>query len=261
MRLFLFVGNDGKNLYLCVLYTIMIKADKLFYTPNFDAKASAYTLPEDESKHAIKVLRMQAGEHIHLIDGKGGLFEVEITNPHPKRCELNIVSSQTNYGKRNFKLHIAIAPTKNMDRLEWFLEKATEIGVEEITPVICRNSERKELKMPRVEKIVVAAMKQSVKAYMPQLNEPCTFNQLLEKSTASQKFIAHCYEDDKQLLKTTYSKGKDVLILIGPEGDFSTEEVEKAQVAGFVPVSLGESRLRTETAGVVACHTIQLLNE
>ena len=239
----------------------MIKADKLFYTPDFDGIAAVYTLPEEESQHAVKVLRMEAGEHVHLVNGMGGLFEAEIVNPHPKRCELKILSSAFEFGKRDFHVHIAIAPTKMNERLEWFLEKATEIGIDEITPVICRYSERKEVKLARMEKILVAAMKQSVKAYMPKLNEVCTFNQLLKNTSASQKFIAHCYEGEKQLLKDVYTKDSDVLILIGPEGDFSTEEVQKAIQAGFIPVSLGNSRLRTETAGVLACYTINLLNE
>lgn len=239
----------------------MIKADKLFYTPAFLGDANSYTMPEEESLHAVKVLRMQAGEHIHLINGQGGLFEAEIVNPHPKRCEIKILSSIFEFGKRNTHLHIAIAPTKMNERLEWFLEKATEIGIDEITPVICRYSERKEVKQVRLEKIVIAAMKQSVKAYLPKLNEACTFDQLIKNTTATQKFIAHCYEDDKHLLQTAYDKGSDVLILIGPEGDFSPEEVQKAMLAGFAPVSLGSSRLRTETAGVVACHTVNLINE
>ncbi|MDA3853186.1 MAG: 16S rRNA (uracil(1498)-N(3))-methyltransferase [Bacteroidales bacterium] len=239
----------------------MIKPDKIFYTPDLKDNVSTYVLPEDQSKHAIKVLRMQAGDHIHLINGKGGFFEAEITNPHPKRCEITILSTQLAYGKRSSHLHIAIAPTKMNERLEWFLEKATEIGIDEITPIICRNSERKEIKMPRMQKIIVTAMKQSVKAYLPILNEPCTFDQLLNKKQDSQKLIAHCYEQDKQLLKDVYKPYTDVLILIGPEGDFSQDEVELAINKGFTPISLGNNRLRTETAGVVACHSINLLND
>ncbi len=239
----------------------MIKPDKIFYTPTLDSKAKIFILPEEESKHAIKVLRMQTGECIHLINGIGGLFEAEIVNPHPKHCELKINTAQLEYNKRNFSIHIAIAPTKMNERLEWFLEKATEIGIDEITPIICRYSERKEVKLARMEKVLVAAMKQSVKAYKPILNEASTFDQLLTRYSTAQKFIAHCYQDSKQQLKDVCQKGKDVLILIGPEGDFSQEEIEKAFQAGFVPVSLGASRLRTETAGVVACHTVNLLHE
>lgn len=239
----------------------MIKPDKLFYTPDFLGNATSYTLPEEESQHAVKVLRMQAGELIHLINGKGGLFEAEIVNPHPKRCELKILSSLFEFGKRDFHLHIAIAPTKMNERFEWFLEKATEIGIDEITPIICRYSERKEVKLARLEKVVIAAMKQSVKAYLPIINEACSLDQFLKKSSASQKYIAHCYQEDKALLQHVYKKASDVLVLIGPEGDFSAEEVQLAVKNGCVPISLGTNRLRTETAGVVACHTVNLLNE
>lgn len=239
----------------------MIKADKLFYTPDLSDGMISFTMPEEESQHAVKVLRMHSGERIHLINGKGGLFEAEITNAHPKRCELKILSSQTEYNKRNFRIHIAIAPTKMNERMEWFLEKATEIGVDEITPVICRNSERKELKVARMEKIIISAMKQSVKAYLPKLNEVCSFEKFILSKTTSQKFIAHCYEEDKKQLQNAYSKGSDMVILIGPEGDFNPEEISNAIAHGFTPVSLGNSRLRTETAGIAACHTINLLNE
>lgn len=230
----------------------------LFYCPTL---ATAAVLSEEESQHAVKVLRLQSGDEIIVVDGVGGYHKARITNPHHKRCAFEIVETIAEYGKRNFKLHIAIAPTKNIERLEWFIEKATEIGIDEITPIICRFSERKIVKEERLEKIVVSAAKQSVKAYFPVLNPLCTFDELLKKSNASQKFIAHCYEEDKRLLQTEVQKGNDVLILIGPEGDFSKEEVEKALVAGFAPVSLGTSRLRTETAGVVACHTVSLTND
>lgn len=239
----------------------MIKADKLFFTPEFDGEKSKFILPEEESQHAIKVLRMSAGERIHLINGKGGLFEAEITLPHPKRCEVNIISSTYNFGKRNCYLHIAIAPTKMNERMEWFLEKVTEIGIDEITPIICKHSERKEIKNLRMEKILIAAMKQSVKAYLPKLNEACSFDQFIKKFSADQKFIAHCHDGEKTLLKSAYNKGSNVLILIGPEGDFSIEEVTKCIENGYTPISLGSARLRTETAGIVACHTISLINE
>jgi len=229
----------------------------LFYVPNL---ASGHVLPEEESQHAVKVLRLQVGDEIVVVDGVGGFYKARITNPHPKHCGFEIVESQNEYGKRDYKLHIAIAPTKNIERLEWFIEKATEIGIDEITPVICRFSERKIIKEERLEKIIISAAKQSVKAYFPTLNPLCTFDELLKKYSASQKFIAHCYDEDKRLLQTEIQKFSDILILIGPEGDFSKEEVGKAISMGFVPVSLGESRLRTETAGVVACHTVALLN-
>jgi 16S rRNA (uracil1498-N3)-methyltransferase len=230
----------------------------LFYVPNLTA---GNVLPEEESQHAVKVLRLQIGAEITVVDGVGGFYKARITQPHPKHCSFEIFETQTGFGKRDYKLHIAIAPTKNIERLEWFIEKATEIGIDEITPVICRFSERKIVKEERLEKIIVSAAKQSLKAYFPKLNSLCTFDELMKKHEASHKFIAHCYEEDKRLLQTEIIKSKDVLILIGPEGDFSKEEVQKAISLGFVPVSLGESRLRTETAGVVACHTVAIINQ
>ena len=230
----------------------------LFYVPNL---AAVHVLPEEESQHAVKVLRLQAGDGITVVDGVGGFYNASIINPHPKHCTFEITETVLEFGKRDYKLHIAIAPTKNIERLEWFIEKATEIGIDEITPVICRFSERKIVKEERLEKIIVSAAKQSLKAYFPKLNSLCTFDELLKNHQTSQKFIAHCYEEDKKLLQTEIQKSSDVLILIGPEGDFSKEEVQRAISLGFVPVSLGNSRLRTETAGVVACHTVAILNQ
>lgn len=230
----------------------------LFYTPDI---AQSHFLPEEESNHAVKVLRLQAGDRVELIDGRGGYFEAEITVPHHKRCEVNIISQVEEYRKRPFRIHIAIAPTKNMDRLEWFAEKVTEIGVEEITPVICRFSERRVVKCDRLEKILVSAAKQSKKAYLPKLNGQCDFSAFVRRQDLGQRFIAHCYEQDKRSLAGLYEPGRDATVLIGPEGDFSEAEVEMALQLGFSPVSLGGSRLRTETAGVVACHTLGLLSE
>jgi 16S rRNA (uracil1498-N3)-methyltransferase len=230
----------------------------LFYVPNL---ASEHVLPEEESLHAVKVLRLKVGDELVVVDGVGGYHIAKITLPHPKRCAFELIESQFEFGKRHYKLHIAIAPTKNMDRLEWFVEKATEIGIDEITPIICRFSERKMVKAERLEKIIVSAAKQSVKAYFPKLNPQCTFDELIKNHQATQKFIAHCYNSEKRQLKTEIVPAKDMLVLIGPEGDFSKEEVDKAIKSGFLPVSLGESRLRTETAGVVACHTVSLMNQ
>ena len=234
---------------------------KLFYTPDFVGQSDICLLPEEETQHAVKVLRLQAGERVHLVNGKGALFEAEIVWAHSKHCEVKITQSIFEYGKRNFYLHVAIAPTKMNERFEWFLEKAAEIGIDEITPLLCRFSERKELKLPRMEKVLISAMKQSVKAYLPKLNEMCSFNQFIKTAGAEQKFIAHCRENDKKLLSKTCAAQSKVLILIGPEGDFSEEEVSAAIQEEFVSVSLGNSRLRTETAGVVACHTVNLINE
>jgi len=239
----------------------MAKTDTIFFFPGCQNVLTVQTLPEEESQHAVKVLRLQIGEEIAVVDGVGGFYIARITNPHPKHCGFEITEVKSGFGKHGYKLHIAIAPTKNIERLEWFLEKATEIGVDEITPVVCRFSERKIVKEERLQKIIVAAAKQSLKAYFPKLNPLITFDELMKNHQASQKFIAHCYEEDKKLFQKEIKPSSDVLILIGPEGDFSKEEVQKAISLGFIPVSLGNSRLRTETAGVVACHTVAVINQ
>lgn len=231
---------------------------QLFYCP--DLQGNTYTLNEDESKHIIRVLRLKNGDFIHLTDGKGGLFKAELTDDHPKRCTVNIVDTQTNYGKKNFKLSLAVAPTKNIGRYEWFLEKATEIGIDEITPMICEHSERKEIKLARLEKVIISAIKQSLKAFIPKINKAEKLQHFIKKEFSTQKFIAYC-DGDHNLLKEQYIPKSDVIILIGPEGDFSPNEVELAIKHGFIPVSLGESRLRTETAAIIACHTINMINE
>ena len=232
---------------------------QLFYASNI--LENEIILDETESKHAIRVLRLNAGDKVQVVDGAGGFYTAEITESHPKKCRLSILESHKEFGKRQFKLHIAIAPTKNNDRFEWFLEKATEIGIDEITPLLCEHSERKTIKPDRLEKILVSAMKQSVKAYLPKLNQLVTFNQFINLNEASQKFIAHCNDGEKPHLKNEIVKEINVIILIGPEGDFSTEEIKQAKIASFGEISLGPSRLRTETAGMVACHIVNLVNE
>lgn len=231
----------------------------LFYTP--DLNGTSYTLTEEESKHAVRVLRLQEGDIIQVIDGKGNFSNGRITDAHPKRCSVEIVDTQHEYCKRKSWLHIAVAPTKNIDRLEWFLEKATEIGIDEITPILCEHSERKVIKDDRLEKVIVSAMKQSLKAYLPKLNPLTPLSELLKANFEGKKFVAHCYEQDKRQLKNEVAGSLSNLVLIGPEGDFSESEVSEAMAKGFIPVSLGESRLRTETAALVACHTCNLLNE
>ncbi|OFX82342.1 MAG: 16S rRNA (uracil(1498)-N(3))-methyltransferase [Bacteroidetes bacterium GWF2_33_16] len=230
----------------------------LFYTP--DLSGLNYTLDETESKHCTRVLRLTNKDIVHLIDGKGGFHKAEIIDPNPKRCTVQIIESIKDVGKRNHYLHIAIAPTKNMDRFEWFIEKATEIGIDEITPLLCEHSERKVIKTDRLEKIIIAAMKQSKKAYKPQINGMTEIRQFLSQNFNGDKFIAHCEDYQKNQLKTIYNKGNNALILIGPEGDFSPEEIQLSKDNAFIEISLGDSRLRTETAGIVACHTINLLN-
>lgn len=233
---------------------------QLFYTPDIDAASSTYTLNEEESKHCVRVLRLHAGEQIELIDGKGNFYTAAITDAHPKRTQLQIVSVQKEFNKRNHYLHIAIAPTKNIERLEWFLEKATEIGIDEISLILCQRSERKEAKVERLNKIITAAIKQSIKAYHPVLNEMADINKLLAAKFEGQKFIAHCESGDKVTLKDELKPFGRYMILIGPEGDFAPKEIENALKNDFKAITLGESRLRTETAALEACFEVNFLN-
>lgn len=231
----------------------------IFYTP--ELSGNTYTLDESESKHCVRVLRLEQGDEIILVDGRGGFFTAKIIDPNPKRCSVSVVKTQLNYGQSGFQVHIAIAPTKNIERIEWFLEKATEIGLSRVIPLLCRFSERKEIKADRLEKVMISAMKQSLKAYLPQLDPLTRFSDLIKQPFDGQKFIAHCDDQHRELLKNLLVPNQNYLILIGPEGDFSSEEIEQALKAGFQPVSLGDSRLRTETAGLVACHTFNLMNQ
>lgn len=229
----------------------------LFYTP--DIEADEYCLSEEESRHCVKVLRLERGDVVQLIDGQGGFYDAEIIDDHPKRCLLKVLSKKEAYGRRNHYLHIAIAPTKNIERMEWFLEKATEIGIDEITPVICDRSERRELKTARLEKIITSAVKQSLKAYHPKLNEPVRFREFIGRGDAD-LFIAHCMEGPKLALKEVLKQGSRYTVLIGPEGDFSPAELELANRAGYRGITLGDARLRTETAALAACFEVNFLN-
>lgn len=225
----------------------------VFYTPDIQIKPE---LPEEEAQHCIRVLRLGTGDEITLTDGKGNFYRAEITAATNKRCLVKIIETLPQEPLWQGHLHIAMAPTKNMDRNEWFAEKATEIGFDELTFLNCRFSERKVIKTERIEKILISAIKQSLKARLPKLNEMVDFDKFITRDYPGQKFIAHCYEGEKPLLKNVLKPGEDALVLIGPEGDFSEEEVAKAIKHGFQPISLGKSRLRTETAALVACHTI-----
>jgi len=230
----------------------------IFYAPDI---LSTLELPHEEAVHCIKVLRKQEGDNILITDGKGHFFDATVEQASAKHCVISI-DHETVWDKYwNFSLQIAFAPTKNTDRTEWFAEKATEIGIDRFSPLLCRYSERKEIKTARIEKILVSAMKQSQKACLPIIDEMETFSSFIKKPFDGKKYIAHCYEGNKLLLKDIYPKGENVLILIGPEGDFSEEEVRMAISNGFEEISLGESRLRTETAALVACHTIHVLNQ
>lgn len=230
----------------------------VFYTPDIQAHGE---LPEEEAAHAVRVLRLQAGDEMTLTDGKGNFYRAEISTATNKRCFVNILETIPQEPLWSGHLHIAMAPTKNMDRTEWFAEKATEIGFNELTFLNCRFSERKVIKTERIAKILVSAIKQSLKAHLPRLNEMTDFNKFISQPFKGHKFIAHCYEGEKPLLKDIVRKGEDALVLIGPEGDFSEEEVKKAIENGFVPISLGRSRLRTETAALAACHILNLQNQ
>lgn len=230
----------------------------IFFAPDI---LSNPELPFEEGQHCIKVLRKKEGDEIFLTDGKGCFYDAAIIQANPKHCIVNIINTIQQSKGWNFNLQIAFAPTKNIDRIEWFAEKATEIGIDRFSPLLCQHSERKEIKAQRIEKILISAMKQSQKALLPQLDDMISFSEFIRQEFDGQKFIAHCYSQEKSLLKDVYQKGKDALILIGPEGDFSEKEVEEALDKGFKPISLGESRLRTETAALVACHTMHLLNQ
>ena len=233
---------------------------QLFYNSDIKSGDKTFTFDKEESKHIIKVLRKQEGHKIHITNGLGYLFVSEIILGLEKKCEVKIVE-ESFFKPTTFYTHIAIAPTKMHDRMEWFLEKATEIGIHEITPIICEHSERKIFKTDRAEKIIQAATKQSNQYYLPKINEAITLSEFLKKDYSGQKFIAHCEETDKKSFAKEIEKDNPITILIGPEGDFSLKEIKIAIENEFIPVTLGNTRLRTETAALVACHTIVIQNE
>jgi len=233
---------------------------QLFYNPTINYTQTSFVFDKEESKHIIKVLRKKEGDILHVTNGLGFLFTTEITIASDNKCTVKIVLFEKQDAPK-FHLHLAVAPTKMNERYEWFLEKATEIGVQEITPIICEHSERKVIKTDRFQKIIESAMKQSLHYYLPKFNEPITFKDFLKKEHSGQKFVAHCEETDKKSLKNELITNEDVTILIGPEGDFSVKEIQQAIAANFIPVSLGTTRLRTETAAVVACHSVVFRNE
>ncbi len=262
----------------------------LFYTPDIvltpspefiptkeggKAVEGPYTLNEEESKHCIRVLRLSIGDKITLIDGQGGWYEAEIMDDNPKHCSVNILQVKTAFNNRNHYLHIATAPTKNMDRLEWFIEKATEIGIDEISIIDCKNTERTVVKTERLNKVAISAIKQSLKAYLPKINAMIDIKKFIASVVpyTGQKFIAHCHislspdertkagQGVRPHLKDLYQKDRPAIILIGPEGDFTIDEVKMAVNNGFKEINLGNSRLRTETAALYACATVNIMNE
>lgn len=233
---------------------------QLFYNPDIKSGDTTFLFDKEESRHIIKVLRKKEGDTIEITNGMGFLFTSEITFGNEKKCEVNVIKEQF-FEPAPYSLHLAVAPTKLNDRYEWFLEKATEIGISEITPIICEHSERTNFKADRFEKIVQTAMKQSLQFYLPKLNEPVAFNTFIKEQPEGQLFIAHCEETEKTLLKNALKAGGKLTILIGPEGDFSTKEITLALQQNYAPVSLGKTRLRTETAAIVAAHSVAFVNE
>lgn len=233
---------------------------QIFYAP--DIKGDIYTLDEKESKHSVRVLRMKKGEQVKLIDGKGNLYEGIITDPDPAECSIKIMNVINDFEKRNYNLHIAISPLKNPERFEWFVGKSVEIGIDEITPLICRNTEKPGIKLERISNLIISAMKQSLKARMSVINAPCSFSDFIKKEQQGILMISHCYSSMRRKgLGEVYKKRENAIILIGPEGDFSNDEIEAALGEGYIPVHLGPSRLRTETAGIAACHSVYFINQ
>lgn len=247
-----------------LIFSHYLRAVHLFYQP--DLTSDLISLSEDESKHAIRVLRLAIGDQVELVDGKGTRAVAEVSDDHPKRCVLRINSRNQETTKRNYHLHVAVAPTKNIERIEWFVEKATEIGIDEITLLDCEHSERSVVKTERLEKVAISAMKQSQQSWLPVINEMISFGQFLKSASADLKLIAHCDEGAKNPISTVVtstplgltSNQQRILILIGPEGDFSPSEIETALGNQFTAVSLGETRLRTETAALYAVVAVSL---
>lgn len=234
---------------------------QLFFNQEISSSTTEFKFDKIESRHIVKVLRKTEGDTLFITNGKGFLFTAEVIVASDKKCLVKIIDSIEKEKSWNYHLHIAIAPTKLNDRIEWFLEKATEIGIDEITPIICHHSERKIVKLERFEKIVLSAMKQSLKFHLPKINSPLTFKEFIQQEISGDKFIAHCEEQDKKSFKKEIQANSDTTIMIGPEGDFSPKEIELALQKEFTPVTLGESRLRTETAALVACHSVAFVNE
>lgn len=230
----------------------------IFYSPDI---AACPELDEEQSGHAVRVLRHKEGDELVIVDGIGNFYDAHIVNAHPKHCSVEIdkVTAEESWP---YFVELAVAPTKNLDRMEWFLEKATEMGINRFVPLKCRFSERKELKTERMKKIAVSAMKQSLKATLPLVEEMVDIKTYLKEDFDGQKFIAHCFKDaPRKLLSKEIKPGAKIRVLIGPEGDFSEEEIQLAIDNGYAPISLGDQRLRTETAALASVHTIHIINE
>lgn len=234
---------------------------QLFYAP--EITLPRYTLSEEESKHCIRVLRMGCGDELHITDGRGTMYRCKIVDANVKRCMVEVIDQQNEFEKLPYELTIGVAPTKNIDRLEWFLEKATEVGISAVYPLLCEHSERKEIKHEREERVITSAVKQSLKAYHPTLHPMTPFRQLAAMPFDGDKYIAHCNSEfgEREYLGRLIKKGGNTLILIGPEGDFSPEEINFALQNGFKAISLGKERLRTETAALVATVVTATINK
>jgi 16S rRNA (uracil1498-N3)-methyltransferase len=233
---------------------------QLFYNPTISEANSSFVFDKEESKHIIKVLRKKESDILFVTNGLGLVFTTKIALASDSKCTVTILLVDK-HEPLPYRLHLAVAPTKMNERYEWFLEKVTEIGIHEITPIICEHSERKVVNIDRFQKIIESAMKQSLHSFLPKLNEPIAFKDFLKLDFNGQRFIAHCEETNKKSLKTVIQPNQDVTLLIGPEGDFSVKEIELALDNKFIPVTLGTTRLRTETAAIVAGHTVVLTNE
>ena len=234
---------------------------QLFYAP--EISLPRYTLPEEESKHCVRVLRMTVGDELHLTDGKGNMYRCKVVSDNVKHCEVEVVETWSEYERMSYGLTMCVAPTKNIDRFEWFLEKATEIGISEVYPLECDHSERRQIKLEREEKVITAAVKQSLKAYHPVLHDLTSVRDIIAMDFEGEKYIAHCDSSfgERPYLGNLVKKGANTLILIGPEGDFSKEEINFALQNGFNAISLGRERLRTETAAVVATTVVATINK
>ena len=233
---------------------------QLFYNPTINEATETFSFDKEESKHIIKVLRKKDTDILHVTNGLGFLFTTEITLASDSKCTVKIISFEK-AAPSKFRLHLAVAPTKMNDRYEWFLEKATEIGIQEITPIICDHSERKVINNERFDKILLAAMKQANELYLPKLNPAISFKEFINLQNSDIKLIAHCEETDKKTLKSVLQSNQNITMLIGPEGDFSQKEIALALNNDYTAVSLGNTRLRTETAAIVACHSVVFVNE
>ena len=231
---------------------------QVFYSEHIEG--DAHVLDPEESHHCVRVLRLRAGDALYLTDGRGLWCTARVQEAHPRATRLDIETRQEAYGQRPFRLHMAIAPTRQIDRFQWFLEKATECGTDEITPVFCHQSERRIIKPGRLQKLMVSAMKQSMRAYLPRLNPAVEFRDFLAQDLPTQAYMAHCGSGERSSLQASFRSGQDVVFLVGPEGDFSSGEVDAALARGFTPITLGTHRLRTETAALALCIQANTLN-